>query len=219
MPLFAIVFENEHLVAADKPAGLLTVPSRLGSADPRPCLGRALEQKLAIRLWPVHRLDLEVSGLVLFAKTAQAHRTASVAFEERRVEKRYQALTEGASKLDELPASFLWQSRLVRGKRRTFEAPHGRMAVTRAVAERRTSRGGEEILVFSLRPETGRSHQLRVHLAQAGFCILGDGLYGARLPYENQAIALRSVALSFTHLGDREALGLALPLGVSPLLA
>ncbi|MBS1983183.1 MAG: RNA pseudouridine synthase, partial [Bdellovibrionales bacterium] len=70
-----IVFENPHFLAADKAPGWLSVPSRLGADDARPCVGRELE-KTHGRVWPVHRLDLEVSGLILFARNAEAHRAA-----------------------------------------------------------------------------------------------------------------------------------------------
>jgi tRNA pseudouridine32 synthase / 23S rRNA pseudouridine746 synthase len=219
------------VVAADKPSGWLTVPSRLGQADPRPCLGRELERALSARLWPVHRLDLEVSGLVLFALTAEAHRTASAAFEGRRVHKVYQALTEGAELVAELPAVFDWQSRLVRGKRRSFQAPHGAPARTHARALARVPAGeattalgaieppGQELLHFQLEPETGRPHQLRVHLARAGFPVAGDTLYGARTVVAAPGtIALRSVGLTFLAAEDREALGLPGPLEVPGLL-
>jgi tRNA pseudouridine32 synthase / 23S rRNA pseudouridine746 synthase len=191
----------------------LTVPSRLGAADPRPCLGRELESELGSRLWPVHRLDFEVSGLVLFARTAEAHRIAGAAFEARRVRKTYQALTEGADRVEQLPARFDWSSRLVRGKRRTFEAPHGAPAHTHAVALDRVQAhplltSTEELLLFELHPETGRPHQLRVHLARAGFPVAGDTLYGARTHLRDpHAIALRSVGLAFQSDDDRKALG------------
>jgi tRNA pseudouridine32 synthase / 23S rRNA pseudouridine746 synthase len=193
----------------------------MGAADPRPCFGRELERALGVRLWPVHRLDFEVSGLVLFCKSAEAHRTASTAFEGRRVHKVYQALTEGAELIAELPALFDWHSRLVRGKRRSFEAPHGAPARThaRAVARVRPSEASaalgaidpadRDLVGFVLEPETGRPHQLRVHLARAGFAIAGDTLYGARtLLAAPSTIALRSVALTFTTDEDRAALGL-----------
>ena len=223
-----IVFENDRVVAVDKPPGTLTVPSRLGAADPRPCLGRQLEQALQARLWPVHRLDFEVSGLVLFARSAAAHRIASEAFEGRRVAKTYEALTEGADRIVELPAAFDWESRLVRGKRRSFEAPHGTLARThaRAVAwvpaaeHVRPDSGLDDRLVhFVLEPETGRPHQLRVHLARAGFPVAGDVLYGARTTIAApDTIALRSVGLALLAPADREALGLAGPLTVPGLL-
>ena len=230
-----IVFQNKQVVAADKRPGWLTVPGRQGAANPRPCLGRQLEKALSARLWPVHRLDFEVSGLVLFARNAGAHRVASAAFESRRVHKTYQALTEGAERVTDLPAVLEWQSRLVRGKRRSFEAPHGDPAHTRARAVARLpasvlaeavgappapgAAGPPELLYFLLDPETGRPHQLRVHLAKAGFPVAGDVLYGALTPPPApDTIALRSVRLAFTDARDRAALGLSGPLEVSGLL-
>jgi tRNA pseudouridine32 synthase / 23S rRNA pseudouridine746 synthase len=222
------VFENAALVAADKPGGVLTVPGRMGSADPRPVLGRELERRLGCRLWPVHRLDLEVTGLVVFARTAEAHRIAGAAFESRRVRKHYRALTEGAGALAALPASFTWDSLLVRGKKRSFEAPHGKQAITQAQAVRRVPAAGwlaadeggappvSELIEWALEPETGRAHQLRVHLSQAGFPVVGDALYGARTRFATpSAIALRSVRLELTDAGERAALGLAGPLEVA----
>ena len=220
-----IIFENQHLCAVEKPGGVLTVPARTGAADPRPCLGRQLEQQLRVRLWPVHRLDLEVSGLVVFAKNADAHRVASSAFEQRRVHKRYEALTEGAERADPAVTTFKWESLLVRGKKRSFEAPHGKPAVTesqllgRVPSARWLGPGVEgppaELLHFSLEPHTGRAHQLRVHLARAGFPVVGDALYGALVPFAVPlTIALRSVRLELTDDGDRRALGLDAPLEI-----
>jgi tRNA pseudouridine32 synthase / 23S rRNA pseudouridine746 synthase len=200
----------------------------MGRDDPRPCLGRDLERALGVRLWPVHRLDFEVSGLVLFARSASAHRTASSAFEGRRVRKTYEALTEGADRAPPLPATFDWESRLVRGKRRSFEAPHGAPARTHARAVARlpsapflapaTAAEVPELLHFVLEPETGRPHQLRVHLARAGFPVVGDALYGASTRWHQPGIALRSVALELLTPDDRAALHLPERLAVPGLL-
>jgi tRNA pseudouridine32 synthase/23S rRNA pseudouridine746 synthase len=227
-----IVFESAAVLVADKPAGMLTVPSRMGAADARPCLGRLLEAARGLRLWPVHRLDLEVSGLVLFAKSAEAHRVASLAFEGRRVRKRYEALTEGADALGALPAEYRWESLLVRGKRRSFAAPHGKPAVTVARALARVPAAGlitttaqdgpppAALVRFALEPETGRAHQLRVHLATAGFPIAGDRLYGARTSFGGgpHNIALRAVGLDLLDETDRAALGIEAGLAVAGLL-
>lgn len=211
-----VVFQNQHLVAADKPSGMLTVPSRFAADDARPCLGRQLQSTLGFRLWPLHRLDFEVSGLVLFARTEEAHRIAGAAFEGRRVKKRYQALTEGT--IETIPTEVTWESRIVRGKKRSFDAPHGKPARTfaRVVArvpaqyEGQPLTGADELLKFELFPETGRPHQLRWHLASHGFPVVGDTLYGARtrLPAAG-TIALRSVRIQFLDESDRLALGLA----------
>ena len=211
-----VEFSNAHVVVVDKPPGVLTVPSRTGAADPRAVLGRKLEAALGSRLWPVHRLDFEVTGLVLFARSAEAHRIANAAFESRRVRKRYRALCENAEKLPALPAPFTWQSLLVRGKRRSFAAPHGKPALTRAVAESLTPAAPHvtptedaptTLAVFTLDPETGRPHQLRVHLATAGFPIAGDTLYGAKTTLTiPDAIALTAFSLEFMDPNDRAAL-------------
>jgi tRNA pseudouridine32 synthase/23S rRNA pseudouridine746 synthase len=201
----------------------LTVPGRFGDEDSGPALGRQLEQQLGQRLWPVHRLDREVSGLVLFARSAEAHRLANAAFEGRRVDKQYQALTEGAPLIPFCPASFSWQSLLVRGKKRAFEAPHGKQAVTRAEALARIPAepwlapdspplSPSQLVRWQLYPETGRPHQLRVHLARAGFAVAGDALYGAKTKFvQPAAIALRSVRLAFNQ-DDARALGIPGPI-------
>jgi 23S rRNA-/tRNA-specific pseudouridylate synthase len=235
--LARVLFTNDHVVAAHKPSGVLTVPSRTGDEDPRACFGRQLEAALNVRLWPVHRLDFEVEGVVLFAKHGNAHRIANAAFEARRVDKRYEALTEGAAKLagSALPVAFTWESLLVRGKRRSFEAPHGKPARTNAEARALVPAAGrlevtstagvpavgvpQTLVHWALAPETGRPHQLRVHLARAGFPVAGDVLYGAVCPLVlADAIALRSVSLEFLDESDRRALGLEGPLRIPGLL-
>lgn len=233
--LARVLFTNEHVIAAHKPGGVLTVPSRTGDEDPRACFGRQLEAALQVRLWPVHRLDFEVEGVVLFAKHGNAHRIANAAFEGRRVDKRYEALCEGASSLSTAaawPIEFVWESLLVRGKRRSFEAAHGKPArtVARALAlvpagERLAPAPGavavpKTLVHFALAPETGRPHQLRVHLARAGYPVAGDVLYGAVCPLAvPDLIALRSVSLEFLDEADRRALGISAALRVPGLLA
>jgi len=90
-PALKIVFESDAWVVVDKPSGWLTVPGRQHSDD-RLCVGTVLSQQLNQRLWPVHRLDFEVSGLVLFAKNPEAHRRANFWFENRLVKKNLRGL-------------------------------------------------------------------------------------------------------------------------------
>jgi tRNA pseudouridine32 synthase/23S rRNA pseudouridine746 synthase len=224
-PALPLLLDNGVVVAVDKPAGLLTVPSRIGPADPRPCLGRLLEAQLGRRLFPLHRLDFEVSGIVLFASTPDAQRMGSLLFESRRVRKRYEALTEGAERVTELPARFRWQFRLVRGKKRSFAAPHGKLALTFAQARRRVAAAPfvapgpvaapAELLHFALEPQTGRPHQLRVHLASAGFPILGDALYGSPHRFARPGIALRAVRLEMLDAEAAASLQIEGPITVS----
>lgn len=185
-----IVFQNENLIAVDKDPLVLTTPARFAD-DPRPCLGRDLQKFVGRQIYPVHRLDFEVSGLVLFALDADAHRIAQRWFEVASVGKLYHAVASRPAAPSEWTE---WRSRLVRGKRRTFEAPHGQPAHTRA-----RSLDGE---AWELQPVTGRPHQLRVEMAKRVAPILGDVLYGAPARPE-PGIALRAVALDFAGVGDR----------------
>ncbi len=208
------VFQNDSFVAVDKPAGVLTTPSRQGEADPRPCLGLELQAALGVRLWPVHRLDVEVSGLVVFALHAEAHRAASAWFEGRDVHKVYEALTERGR--GEPPAAEVeWRSLLLRGKKRAYESPHGKEALTRA----RCVGPRDGWLGWRLEPLTGRPHQLRVHLAGHGFPIAGDVLYGATLAYPGPGIGLRAVLLDLARCPGRAELGLPERLEVPGLRA
>lgn len=140
-----IVFQNEHFVAVDKDSGVLTTPSRFESEDGRVVLGRELEKTLQTQIFPVHRLDFEVSGLTLFALSEKAHASANLVFEKRQVQKTYHALS---SKLLAQPPgfpaelfrpinpqigdSFVWKCQLMRGKRRAYENAHGKPSMTHA---------------------------------------------------------------------------------------
>lgn len=192
-----IVFENSDFWAVEKPALWLTVPGRAGSQDPRPVLRHVFEKQVKTPVYAVHRLDFEVSGLVLFAKNAVAHRLASQAFENHEAQKVYWARTERNEGRDaEVGQEFVWDFHLVRGKKRSFEAPHGKRAITNAVVVKDDG----TLLDWQLRPLTGRSHQLRLSLSRAGFPIIGDQLYGAQTPYDREGIALRAIALTIPAL-------------------
>lgn len=202
----------------DKPAGWLSVPSRMGADDPRPCVGTTLQSQLGERLWPVHRLDEEVSGLLLFARNAEAHRRLCSGFEEHRIAKTYQALCEGAAPAaTPLLETRRLTTKLLRGKRRAYVHADGKLAITDVTLLSIISDSDGGLLRFALQPQTGRSHQLRVELSRLGCPILGDTLYGARRPFGQCGIALRAVALDFQRFGERAALALPPLLEVSPL--
>lgn len=191
-----ILFENDSAVVADKPHGWLTTPAREAN-DPRKVLGLEVQKLLGRRIWPVHRLDYEVSGLVLFAKSAEAHKVFNGWFENGEIQKTYTAFSERGG----LPGEWMdWKSMLVRGKRRTFEAPHGKEAHTRA----RVKGIDGKIRVWELMPLTGRAHQLRFEMAKHESPILGDILYGGSVWRETNEIALRAVKLDLSAVsGER----------------
>ena len=196
------VFENEFFCVVDKPSGWLTVPSRQGAKDLRRCLLIEIcREKKIKQLWPVHRLDFEVSGLVLFAKNPEAHRAANHWFEDRFVQKTYEALTSGETTMKP-GASIEWTSKILRGKKRAYESEHGKQAITKATFVEKKPFKDKEYLFWNLNPLTGRAHQLRFHLVKAGFPILGDKLYGSTDELAENVIALRAVHLDFTKCED-----------------
>lgn len=183
-----ILFENNYCVVVDKPPGWLSVPGRTAD-DKRLVLGRELEKQLSMTLLPIHRLDAEVSGAILYGKTKDFHRDANTTFEKHTIQKTYQAITELGpfQKGDKRQ----WKSKLVRGKKRTFEADHGKQSHTDAFVFNRT----DTFLDWRLNPITGRPHQLRFELTKHECRILGDTLYGSKVPWPPGGIALRSIKL------------------------
>ncbi len=219
-PLVTVVFENAFFLIVDKPAGWLTIPGRTGEADERPCLIKHLNESRGIKLFCVHRLDSEVSGLVIFAKEADAHRNASAWFENRQVRKTYECFSE-----KEVGSAFsaktllTWKSRLLKGKKRAYEKPFGKDCVTNAefLADKKidgTLRGH-----WRLTPVTGRSHQLRFEMAKHGLPIWGDILYGSTSAFAEKAIALRAVELDFSQAVRKEAFDLPDRVAGAPLNA
>ncbi|PWU15631.1 MAG: RNA pseudouridine synthase [Bdellovibrio sp.] len=192
-----ILHQSDDLVLVDKPAEALSVPSRFRE-DQRPVVGSILEKQLGVRVFPVHRLDFEVSGLMLFALTPVAHRQANLLFERQQVQKTYMAITEQAGRAPpQTPRATgpqLWQRKILRGKKRSYETPHGQLAVTLAEVVGKTP---QDYLVWKLSPRTGKAHQLRLELSLQGFPIVGDALYGAKATWPKPGIALRAVSLQF----------------------
>lgn len=196
------LFENENWIVVEKPSGWLTTPAR-DKADPRPCLGLKLQAQQGRQIYPVHRLDFEVGGLVLFAKNAQAHKVSQTWFEQGTVVKTYAAETLPGK--NEAPKEWVtWTSQLLRGKRRAYVSPNGKNSVTRA----RVVRIQEDSWSWELEPHTGRPHQLRVELANHGCPILGDELYGGPKGNVPDSIALRAVTLNFQKVSEAERAGL-----------
>lgn len=216
--MLKIIYENERFLVVDKPSGWLTIPGRTGDSDPRPVLSKTLAETGAT-FFIVHRLDADVRGLVLFAKDATAHRAANRWFEERLVRKTYQAFTEAsATSVVQEQAVFVWDDKLVRGKKRTFAAPHGKSARTEARCKKIYNASDAPVLEWELYPVTGRTHQLRVHLAMHDFPILGDALYGSAHRLKQTGICLLSLILDFSRCGDAPSFNLPTSIHTTPLV-
>jgi tRNA pseudouridine32 synthase/23S rRNA pseudouridine746 synthase len=168
-----VVFEDERLIAVAKPAGQAMAAG--GGVDPGDTLQAAVAGHIGSKALIVHRLDRETSGLVVFARTAEAHRELSRAFEDRHVTKRYLAVVAGHV---EGRSGEMTQPLREFGSGRIGVDPGGREAITRwQLRERLPDADLLEIL-----PLTGRRHQIRVHCYAMGHPILGDTRYGYPRP-------------------------------------
>lgn len=198
---------DAHLLVVDKPAGLLAVPGR--GADKQDCLARRVQAQ-----WPdarvVHRLDQATSGLMLFARGADVQRQLGWLFEQRRVDKRYVAVVAGCIASEsgriELSIAVDWPNRPLR----RIDAEGGQVALTRWRVLARDAAGDTSRL--ELDPETGRTHQLRVHLQAIGHPILGDALYAPpTVQARSPRLLLHASELAFNHPQTGQALRLVSP--------
>ena len=187
-----ILYEDDYLLVINKPEGMLSVPGK-GDAD-------SVYQRLSI-LYPeatgpiiVHRLDMATSGLLLAAKTKEAHQNLQAQFKNRTIQKRYIALLEGEVPQNEGEIRLPLCPDPLDRPRQIVSEEFGKPALTHYRVLERTS--GKTLIAFY--PQTGRTHQLRVHAAhpQGLHCpILGDKLYGRKA----ERLYLHAEYLAFTH--------------------
>jgi 23S rRNA pseudouridine1911/1915/1917 synthase len=168
------VFENENLVAFNKPSGMLSIPDRYDAE--KPCI-KNIAEKAYGKLFVVHRIDRDTSGLIVFAKNEESHKYLSQLFQSRNIEKYYIAIVQGNP--------FTPSGTIEKGI-----MPHptikGRMVVNAKGKEARTD---YEVLqsfsgfsVVRLRIYTGRTHQIRVHMKDLGYPLVCDPVYGHDKP-------------------------------------
>ncbi len=164
-----ILFENNDYVGIDKPEGLSCIPERDRSA---PSLVRSLEEERGCKLYVVHRLDKEASGVIVYAKTADAHRHLNDLFATRKVEKRYLLLVHGVIAADS--ATIDKPIREFGSGRMGIDERRGKPSVTEYSVVKRLPAA----TLLEAAPHTGRRHQLRVHFYSEGHPVVGDVRYG-----------------------------------------
>lgn len=202
-----ILYQDDALLVIDKPAGLLSVPGR-GPANADSLASRVQTRFPDARI--VHRLDMATSGLILMAHGAEMERRLSIAFQHRTVEKRYVAVVAGRPTPESgeitLPLIADWPNR----PRQKVDRELGKPSLTGYTVLEYDS--GSNTSRVELRPHTGRTHQLRVHLQAIGHPILGDELYAddaARLAAPR--LMLHATTLSLPHPLTGETLTLESP--------
>jgi len=166
-----VLWSGAGLVAVDKPAGMPVIPGRNERGGPP--LRERLASQLGRRVWVVHRLDRDTSGVLLLALDAETHRAASLAFEQGRAHKRYLALVSPP-----LPGPLRVDAALVPARRSRMRVAQPGEEGKPAVTELTPLETFGEVALVEARPLTGRTHQIRVHLRHAGAPLLVDPQYG-----------------------------------------
>jgi 23S rRNA pseudouridine1911/1915/1917 synthase len=204
-----VLYDDPHLIVIDKPAGILSVATEVEHEETAMRQTRRILQERGARrsqrLWAVHRLDRETSGALMFAKSRAVQRYFRSHWKA--VEKRYLAIVRGVPS----PASGTLSARLHQAANRIVRVEHDPAISKAAVTRYRTLKSMERCSLLELSLETGRKHQIRVHLAAAGHAVLGDPVYGTgHGPIRR--LALHSHRLSFSHPISGERLAIVSPL-------
>jgi 23S rRNA pseudouridine1911/1915/1917 synthase len=229
-----IRYEDDDIAIINKPAGMM-VHTGAGATDDarnRGTLVNALLHHFAslsavggeMRPGIVHRLDKETSGLIVVAKNDDAHRKLAAQFAARKVKKKYIALVHGWIKKDSGTISSRISRDRVRRTRMTTKQSGGREAISHYSVSRRLDTTFGKFTMVEVKIDTGRTHQIRVHMASLGHPIVGDALYGApreiRGARAKNGEAPLSLPRNFLHAAELELThpGTGLPIALKSVL-
>ena len=211
-PIDRIIYIDNHLIAVTKPAGLLTQPDRNTDESlidqTRQWIKEKYNKPNNIFLGLVHRLDRNVSGVVLFARTSKAASRLSIQFREGTPKKHYRAIVLG--KLKEKHTTLVHYLRKEKSLRATV-FPRETPTAKRSELSYEVINSLEKKSLLEVSLSTGRFHQIRAQMAFIGHPILGDVKYGAPEPLPNQEIALYAHKLVFSHPVSNEEITLTAP--------
>lgn len=210
-----IVYEDNDVAIVNKPAGMM-VHTGAGATDDARNRGTLVNALLhhfralstvggEMRPGIVHRLDKETSGLIVVAKNDEAHRQLANQFAHRSVKKKYIALVHGWLKKESGTISASISRDRVRRTRMTTRQSGGREAVSHYSVTRRLETPFGKLTLVEVKIDTGRTHQIRVHLASLGHAIVGDTLYGApREMRKRKGESVLSLGRNFLHAAELE---------------
>jgi RluA family pseudouridine synthase len=187
-----IIYSDDHIMILNKPAGLPVLPD--GWEPDAPYLVKLLEEEFG-KIFVVHRLDKFTSGVMVFAKTAEAHRSLNIQFEKHTIEKVYRAIMVGNPPWQEKITKFPLRANVGHKHRTMVDNRNGLRSETQLKVLNRN----EDNALVEARPMTGRTHQIRVHAYALGYPLLGDALYSAPETDLIARPALHAYTLSFDH--------------------
>ena len=194
-----ILYQDEQILAVNKPAGISVLPD--GWEKDAPYLVKILEEEHG-KIWIVHRLDKTTSGVIIFARTAEAHRALNIQFENHDADKIYHAIMEGDPKWNEKTAKFPLRANVGNKHRTAVDDKNGKPSET----QYRILKRYQEAALVEAKPMTGRTHQVRVHAYALGHPLVGDILYGASETDLISRPALHAYSLAITHPETNERL-------------
>ena len=199
-----IIFEDSQIVVVDKPAGLPVLPD--GWEMDSQYLVRLLEEKYG-KIFIVHRLDKITSGVMVFARDADAHRALNIQFESHEAQKTYHAIVEGNPKWEEKVAKHPLRANVGHKHRTMVDNKNGKPSETHF----RVIKRYPESALMEAKPRTGRTHQIRVHAYALGYPLVEDFLYGAKDMYGIPRPMLHAQSLSFIHPATNERVKFSAP--------
>lgn len=192
-----VIYKDENLLAINKPAGLLSIPDGYNKGLPN--LKNILENEFP-RVWTVHRLDKDTSGIILFALTPDAHKNLSCQFQNRQIEKIYIALVMGVVDDDDLVIDVPLKINADRKHRTVPDYNQGKPALTlvQVITRNKTN------TLVKAEPKTGYLHQIRSHLLYIGHPVLNDSLYTVKKPHSTPLLGsgrlmLHALQITFRH--------------------
>ncbi len=223
IPDYTVIYADDDIVVLNKRSGLLIAADRYDQDAPRLDLEASEEFG---KLFAVHRIDKDTSGLIVYARNAEAHKNIAMQFEERQVEKTYHCLVHGRPSWETLHVDLPLLPDGDARHRTIVNKKVGKPSIT----DFKVLGSCPLYSWVEARPKTGRTHQIRVHLAENGFSIVCDPLYGGNLhpvflselkkrwkgnEYEENPLlsrlALHAYGISFTHPKTGEKLSFTAP--------
>ena len=204
-----VLYEDNHLIAVNKPAGTLVQGDQTGDATLADWVKGYIKDRYnkpgAVFLGIVHRLDRPVSGVVVFARTSKALSRMNELFRTRKITKTYWAITKNRPEILEGSLMHYLLKNPVKNKTKAYDRPSRRAAkAKKAELSYKTIGVLGDHCKLEVKPKTGRPHQIRVQLAQMGCPIKGDVKYGAAKPNPDGSIHLHCYSLQFIHPVKKE---------------